>query len=457
MKLGFIAAADRENNFNKIEPLGLLYMAAYLEKYLNFENVIIAEDVETLIGEKPDIVGISTYSTCIGRAGEIAKKVKEEICVPVIIGGPHVTLYPEYLPEHCDIGVIGEGERTMAELLELYLKEHAFEPHELRKIKGIIFKEGSEIVQTPERELIFPLDIIPPPKRELVHDSFFVPNLMTGRGCPYKCSFCATQLVWKKYRNFSPEYVSKELLTLIDNDNFNKIEFGDDLFAISNDRVKAIHDIIINNELHKKAFFYVNIRANIFNEEMACLFKEMNVTKVFVGFESGSDKILKFYNKKQTVKDNQKVVDLCHKYDIGIISSFIAGAPVETEDDIKATHDFIYRNSEKIAVFVVCYLQPCPGTPLWNSMKLPPVRSEKDLLEITGRKNFSEYLSDEQLEYYLNEINSIYKGPVKHLSHGLDLICELHKKGLYSVPDHQSLNDLMTFRARGNDIVSRES
>ena len=322
MKLGFITAADPKSNFNKIEPSGLLYMASYLEKYLNFENVIIAEDVETLIREKPDLVGISTYSTYIGRAGEIANRVKEESGVPVIIGGPHVTLYPDYLPEHCDIGVIGEGEQTMAELLELYLKEKTFEPHELRKIRGIIFKEGSERVRTTERELIFPLDRIPLPKRELVKDCFFVPNIMTSRGCPYKCSFCATQLVWKRFRTFSPEYVSHELLTMIDNDNFNKIEIGDDLFAISTDRVKAIHDIIIDNELNKKAFFYVNIRSNIFNEEMACLFKEMNVTKVFVGFESGSDKILKFYNKKQTVKDNQKVVDLCHKYDLGIICSF---------------------------------------------------------------------------------------------------------------------------------------
>ena len=85
-------------------------------------------------------------------------------------------------------------------------------------------------------------------------------------------------------------------------------------------------------------------------------------------------------------------------------------------------------------------------------MKLPPVRSEKDLLEIMKRKNFSEYLSNEQLEYYLNEINSIYKGPVQYLSRGLDLICELHKTGLYTVPDHQLLTDLMTFRDRGNKI-----
>ncbi|HPZ10285.1 MAG TPA: cobalamin-dependent protein, partial [Candidatus Eremiobacteraeota bacterium] len=267
MKLGFITATDPKNPFNKIEPSGLLYMASYLEKYLNFQDVIITEDLERLLEEKPDIVGISTYTTYLTRATEIADIIKEETSVPVIIGGPHVTLYPEYLPESCDIGVIGEGEETMLELLELYLKEKSFEPHELKKIHGIIFKEDSIRVKTQPRELIYPLDRIPPPKRELVENSFFVPSIMTSRGCPYRCAFCATSQVWKKFRMFSSEYVAREMVSLIDKDNFNKIEFGDDLFAVSTERVRDIHDIVIKNRFHEKTVFYVNVRANTFNEE----------------------------------------------------------------------------------------------------------------------------------------------------------------------------------------------
>jgi radical SAM superfamily enzyme YgiQ (UPF0313 family) len=136
MKLGLIRAINEEK-ISMYEPLGLLYIAGYLEKYLDIKDVIVTEHIDTLINEKPDIVGISICTIYLPEAHVIARRVKEELGVPVIAGGPHVSLLPDFLPPQVDIGVIGEGEQTMAELLTLYLKEKEFSPSCLEKIQWI--------------------------------------------------------------------------------------------------------------------------------------------------------------------------------------------------------------------------------------------------------------------------------------------------------------------------------
>jgi len=159
--------------------------------------------------------------------------------------------------------------------------------------------------------------------------------------------------------------VCKELLKIIDITG-NRICIVDDLFTVSIERVKDIGRFIIDRGIEKEVSFYVNIRANTFNEEMCHLLKEMNVTKIFVGFESGSDRILTFYNKKQTVEDNQRVLDLCYTYDITVLGSFLLGAPMSRWEDLEETYNFIYKNAEKIGRFGCDFLNPEPGTEIWE-------------------------------------------------------------------------------------------
>jgi len=434
MKLGLIRAIDYEEPY-VLEPMGLLYIASYLKKYSNFEDVFIAEHVDSLIKEKPDIAGISTYTPYLSEAVEITNRIKEELNIPVIIGGPHVKVFPGLLPAGCDIGVIGEGEETVAELLELYRKEKSFKPEELKKIKGIIFKEGTRKITTPPRELIEPLDLIPPPRRELLKNLYLMPAIMTGRGCPYNCAFCISPLIWEKHRMFSGEYVCKELLEILKDERAcDRIEIKDDLFAVSVKRVKEIRDFIVEREINKEVSFFVNIRANTFTEEMCSLLKDMNTTRVFVGFESNSQKILDFYNKRQTRAENQRVVDLCKQYDIQVIGSFIIGAPVETAEDIEETYDFIYRNAENMGSFTCSYLIPEPGTPVWDYIKpnLPPLKSDMDVLNIMYGRNHSEHLSREELEYHYKRLSSIVTGPGRRLNRAHNIAKKLQQAGYKS-------------------------
>ncbi|HPZ07418.1 MAG TPA: radical SAM protein [Candidatus Eremiobacteraeota bacterium] len=439
MKLGLIRAAGK-NETSPYEPLGLLYIASYLEKYMNFKDVIITENIDTLLKEKPDIAGISIYTIYLSEAEEIINKIKEELGIPVIVGGPHVTLLPDFLPDKSDIAVIGEGEQTILELLELYLREKKFDPYHLVKIPGIIFKDGSKRIKTQPRELIYSLDLIPPPKRELLKKHYYTPKILTGRGCPYKCAFCSTPVLWHKFRMFSNDYIYKELLQIVDSSG-TRIDIVDDLFSISIQKIKDFSKFIVSRGIEKEVSFYVNIRADTFNEEMCYLLKKMNTTKVFIGFESASEKILKFYNKKQTVADNQRVIDLCYTYDIQIIGSFIIGAPIETRKDIKETYNFIYKNSEKIYNFACSFLSPDPGTAIWEYIKpvMPEIKTIDDLLEIMYSTNWSEHLTTEELINYYRKICSIETACHKHLNNHLKRVIkfstDLNRAGFQSPLD----------------------
>lgn len=431
MKLGLIRAIDYEEPY-VLEPIGLLYLASYLKKYLNFEDVFIAEHRDSLIREKPDIVGISTYTPYLSHTIDITNAVKSSLGVPVIIGGPHLKVFPRLLPSGCDIGVIGEGEETMRELMELYIKEKNFSPETLRKIKGITFKEGQRQIFTEPRGLIEPLDKIPHPGRDLLKGLYLMPAIMTGRGCPYNCGFCVSPLIWEHHRMFSIEYVCNELTEIVKDERAcSRIEIKDDLFAVSIKRVKPIRDFIVKEGLNKELSFFVNIRANTFTEEMCQLLKEMNSTRVFVGFESNSEKILKFYNKRQTTEDNQRVIDLAEKYDMSVVGSFIIGAPVETSEDIMETYDFIYRNRHVMASFTCSHLVPEPGTPVWKYLepKLPKIRNEMDVLKLMYFRNYSEHLTEEELNNYYNKICSIKTGANENLNRGFTLAKELEKAG----------------------------
>ena len=368
MKLGLIQACNDKYFDYESTPLGLLYIASYLKKHLDFDDVVIElENADNLISKKPDIVGISSYTVFFEKAIEISKKIKGTLGVPVIIGGPHITALPRALPESCDIGVIGEGEETMTELIKLYIKEKRFDTKKLRKIKGIVFRENKEKIITAQRPLIHPLDSIPYPKRELLDDICLTPGIITSRGCPYRCSFCSPAAYWREFRQFSAEYVAGELAELVNSiKGYPMIRINDDVFTTNLPRLRKIHKFIMDNGINEKVSFDVSIKANTFTDEVCRLLKDINVVRVFFGPESGSDKILKFYNKNQTVEDNQRVIDLCVKYDFLVYASFILGAPVETKEDVMMTYKFIEDNIGKLTFFDIGPLEALPGTEIWD-------------------------------------------------------------------------------------------
>src|SRR6185295_3615761 len=180
MKVGLYLACYPELidtwNYN-LPPLGLGYLAAYAKQYVGGVDFLIERDLDEIIAAKPDLVGITfvTYNASI--AARQARRIKDALGCPVIVGGPHVSTLPTMLDPAFDVAVLNEGEATFAELLQLFKAERAFKPASLAKIQGLLYRdESGALVKTPCRVSIKDLDTIPFPDRDLMAEKWRRPK-----------------------------------------------------------------------------------------------------------------------------------------------------------------------------------------------------------------------------------------------------------------------------------------
>lgn len=388
-KIAFIVADTKPQG---CPSLGVAYLASYLRKYLDFENIeifsYIPEDFSRIKESSPDIVGISAMSPQISAAVELSQKVKEELGIPIIIGGHHISNLPRSLPQTCDIGVIGEGEETLLELISLY-DSGDLSGERLHEVKGIVFRDGDEVVLTGPRERIEPLDRIPYPARDLLDMEHFLQtgntfgphfgrgtHMFSSRGCPYNCIFCASAAFWGQARTHSPEYVVGEIRSLIESYGVELIHLYDDLFIFNKSRVVGIADLICKEGIHKEVKFGILGRVNLFDEEICKYLKKMNVIHVNFGAESGNQRVLHFLKGKHvTIQQTRDAVRLAKKYGFTVDATFIIGSPDETEEEMMETLEFIKSlELDKFAHFIAT---PYPGTALWEMTKEQGVVSEE--------------------------------------------------------------------------------
>jgi len=390
MKLALI------NPYRKLfdPPLGLAYIASYLKKYGDFNNIIIIDKedpIEKIKKEKPDLIGVSAMFLDFDKINTMANEIKKEFDVPLLLGGPHVSSMPHnFLSFNFDVGVIGEGEQTTLELMQLFEKEGNFDPKKLTSIKGIVFRNERNVLQITEaRPLIEPLDKIPFPARDLLKmkEVYLIPrkgsfneigvysNMISSRGCPYNCTFCSPSMFWKKFRCFSPEYVVEEMNFLISSYKLDGIIIWDDLFVVGKQRLEKIVKLVKDEGINEKVKFWVFARANLVNREIAKLLKEMNVTAIGFGLESGSEKILKYLKKGTvTIEDNKRAIKLCKEQGIKTMGNFIIGSPDETEEDLQQTFDlFTNKNLDESYIH---QLTPFPGTQIWDYAKQKGIVSD---------------------------------------------------------------------------------
>ncbi|MCE5228092.1 B12-binding domain-containing radical SAM protein [bacterium] len=416
MKIGLYLACYPEliDDWNyTLPPLGLGYLAAYVQKYVGGVEFVIARQVDELIAAKPDLVGISfvTYNASI--AARDAVKVKQALGVPVICGGPHISTLPILDPAF-DVAAIGEGEETFAELVTLFKAEGRLEPRSLAKIKGLLYRdESGAVVATPPRPMIQDLDAIPYPDRTLMYERWNRPGreaqIMTSRGCPYNCAFCSTVLLWgTTYRCPSEDYVIGEIEKLRNEYDPKTIHLYDDLFVVRKDRVLKLLAMIRERRLHEGARYTCFVRSNLLDDELMDAFARSGFNLLNIGFESASDAMLKVYNKKSAdAGRNQRAIDLGKKHDVRFSSCFIMGGPGEKREDIVATFDFIADNLAQLRYVEFSPLQIFPGTDMWRRVKEMGLRDENNMMGIVFEP---EDLASERDYYlkrwpYLNEDN----------------------------------------------------
>ena len=362
-------------------PLGLAWIAAVLEKEGHKVKIIDTPTLEMRYDDWlrevkswcPDIVGFSMLTPAAPKGYRAAKMLKEELGndFPILAGGVHVTpMYEEALNNNIDVVVLGEGEITTAEFINVFEK-YGMDKERLQDVKGLAFKDDSKIVTTGMRPLIQNLDELPLPARHLLpmenYTLFGKPirigHLMASRGCPYGCIYCMTSYFWgRKTRFRSAKSVADEIEHLIDKYKVERITFTDDELTINR---RFIYELI--KEFKERGIeipFSCGSRVDHVDREFLEFLYKNGCEALYFGAESGSQETLNKIGKGITLEQALEVFRWVREIGGFAAGSFILGFPWETIEDMKRTVDFAIKLRPNYAQFTI--LTPYPGTPLFD-------------------------------------------------------------------------------------------
>ena len=361
-------------------PTSLGTVSAYLEKH-GISSIIIDDEMKRITQsmlnevvekqEKPYIFGLTGMTAHAIRAYEIARMIKETFENSIVIaGGIHATAIPEepIKTGFVDYVVRGEGEEIM---LQLY--------HSLRgggdpdSILGLTYKTGGQIVSNQPAPLIPDIDILPVfPYHKFDNYSYDLGNVVSSRGCPYRCSYCSQRLLTgTTYRYRSPELVVEELDILVNTYNLKQIGFFDDNFCLVKKRVHELCDLIIENNLHEKLSLAVQTRAdNVVagGEDVIRHMAEAGFTSIGYGLETGVQRLANLIRKDETIETHLEATQMAQKHGMKVALFMIFGLPTETRKD--RLESFKIVNDEfKIRETKYNNLIPYPGTPMFSELK----------------------------------------------------------------------------------------
>jgi len=350
MKILLVVPPNEYISKDYLPPLGVGYVAGMLEKN-NYDVKIIDtpvlgwgvdETVRVIKRENPDFLGITCVSNNRFNAIKIVKSAQDLDCIK-ILGGVHFSSTDvdalSNIP--ADVVVRNEGEQTMLEIV----KGKPF-----KNILGITYRQKNKIVRTPDRPFI-DINDLPRPSRNLFPISKYQARLegeyksrclsiMTSRGCPYQCVFCANKAFWKRvFRLRNSSDVVDEIEDVIITYGIKAFDFWDDTFSVNHKHVELICNEIIKRELDIK--WYARMRVNTVNYQMLKNMKKAGCVSVSFGVESGSPRVLKAINKNITLNQVRKATKLSSKLGFNIKLFFMHNLPTETISDVKMTIKFM--------------------------------------------------------------------------------------------------------------------
>jgi len=371
-------------------PLGTLYAASLMrqEGYeVALHDVMFAKSSEEIIPAiekfQPDILVIYddgfNYLTkmCLTNMREAAFKMikvaKERGCTVIVSSSDSTDHYEKYIEEGADFILIGEAEMTLLELVNA-LQENK---KDISAISGIAFKQNDCVIKTTRRNVLKDLDNLPLPAWDLVdiqpyrqswldHVGYFSMNIGTTRGCPFKCNWCAKPIYGNRYNSRSPQNVMQELKMLKEKFQFDHIWFCDDIFGLKPGWINEFADLVERENFQFK--FKIQARADLLLQENYIRdLARAGCDNIWMGAESGSQKILDAMDKGTTVQQIHTSTKLIRKY--GMKPSFFIqfGYVGETKEDIKKTIRMINELLPYEIGISVSY--PLPGTGFYEKVK----------------------------------------------------------------------------------------
>jgi anaerobic magnesium-protoporphyrin IX monomethyl ester cyclase len=383
-----LAFRPRGNRGGMMPPLGLGYLAAVLEQAGYRVDLVDMQaegvrgpDLTRMVRERqPRVVGISTMVVTYRNGLRAAQVVKQALpATKVVVGGPQATfLVEETLAcPAVDVLVRYEGEETLVELMHHYDGDGPA----LDRIRGIAFRDGGRIYQTERRSLIADLDSLPLPARHLFKSQLYAKPgvLITARGCPSRCVFCAANALYPSppYRARSPHLVVDEIEGMVNEHGLDSFLIADDTFTLCPERAMRICDLILERGLAVK--WTCEARVNTMTPKLARKLAQAGCIEVQYGVETGNAEIMKRIRKGIKLEQVEQVVDYTLSAGLDVICSFIVGFPWDTPDTVRQTVDFACRlnrlgslapnrGGKKRGRSIAMYapLTPLPGTVMYQ-------------------------------------------------------------------------------------------
>ena len=372
-------------------PLGILYISSHLKArgfdVRVFDSTFSNRDVfeQYVLQERPPVVGF--YANLMSRPRVIRALpfCKAHGCT-VVVGGPDAANYPdEYLSHGADVVVVGEGEQTLEELLP-HLARHGLDGVE--RINGTVSRGvNGEVVTAAPREYLSDLDAQPYPDREAIdihqyvnawreHHGMGSVSLITARGCPYKCAWCSHAVYGYTHRRRSPENVANELESIIGTYQPDMVWYADDVFTIHKSWFFRYAD-----ELRRRGIripFETISREDRLSEDVIRTLAEIGCFRIWVGAESGSQRVLDAMNRRTNAPRVAEVVQQLQRYGIEAGMFIMLGYDGEVTEDLQETVDLLKRANPNLFLTTVAY--PIKNTPYFNAVqdKVIPLKAWTD-------------------------------------------------------------------------------
>lgn len=374
-------------------PLGLGYIAGTLQAHGHqvdlLDIAIMKESYPQILPRikamNPDVIGITALSSYYNEMRLLARTL-HPLKIPIILGGVHVSALPELSLRECraDFAVVGEGELTTLELMEKWQDDEA-----KKQIKGIAYLENDQFKTNSARELIPNLDELPFPAWDLINPLKYpltphgytmkrypVAPILTTRGCPYACSYCASTQFWRhKFRRRSAQNIVDEIEYLVNTFKIREIHLWDDNFTLLK---KHVVDFCLEIRRRKLDLTFAcpnGIRIDHLNKELLTLMRQTGFYSLTFAIESGSQIILDQANKRIDLKVIPKILNVAKKLGYNTPGFFIFGLPGETYITARRTIQFAKSLPLDTAVFFTA--KPLPGSRLFDEWK-----QKKDLIRV---------------------------------------------------------------------------
>ena len=406
MKILFINPNSSFLINEKVFPsLGLLYLSSYLKRHGYADISLIDMNDEKPLPDKidADIVGLYSNTPQFPAAIKLLSQIKAKNCASeplYVIGGPHVSGKPKDAYEDADVIVAGEGERAMLDIVRRKESSKAQD-----KVMRYEYIDDINNLPLPDRDII---DI----KSYKYHlNGELTTTLITSRGCPFGCNFCANNAWGKTLRMRSPENVFEEVSLLKDKYGYRSFMFFDDTMTVNKKRMKEICLLLKDLDIIYRCF----MRSDTVDDEILKDMRSSGCVEVGIGCESGSPRILKTVNKGETVEKNLKAIKTCHRMGIRVKGFFIIGLPGENMESIKETMTFL--DEAQLKDLDISIYTPYPGSIIYENREKFDIKFNDDYEHAwykgkpgSYRSLVSTYgLSPEDILKLRNEMETKYK------------------------------------------------